>query len=138
MKYSSQGREERPPIVLPGDALFDFDKSDLKPGAVSALAAAKNTIRSYPNAPLLIEGYTDSIGSDEYNYGLSKRRAEAVGKWFSDRQTPNTMYTRGYGKQDPVASNKTPDGRQRNRRVQIRIMQSSWRPAAGSKVARTL
>jgi outer membrane protein OmpA-like peptidoglycan-associated protein len=132
MKFNSQGREEAPPIVLPADALFDFDKSNLRPVAVSVLQAAKTTIQRYPDKPLLIDGYTDSIGSDEYNRGLSHRRAEAVKKWLTDQKIPNAMYTRGNGKgdlKDRVASNRTPDGRRRNRRVQITIMQSSWRPA---------
>jgi outer membrane protein OmpA-like peptidoglycan-associated protein len=128
MRFNSDGREEGPPIVLPGDALFGFDKSDLKPEAVSVLQAAKTTLQRYPDKPLLIDGYTDSIGPDDYNRGLSKRRAEAVKKWLTDQRIPNAMYTRGLGKEDRVASNRTPDGRRQNRRVHITTMSSSWRP----------
>jgi outer membrane protein OmpA-like peptidoglycan-associated protein len=131
-KVQYQAYEEGPPILLPGDALFDFDSSNLASRAVSALTAARTTLRRYPDKPLLIEGYTDSIGSDGYNLGLSKRRAESVKKWLTDQRMPNAMYARGYGK-DPayfVASNKTPSGRQRNRRVEITVMQSGWRPRA--------
>jgi outer membrane protein OmpA-like peptidoglycan-associated protein len=130
IKTSSQGRQEGPPIVLPGDALFAFNHWDLKAQAIDTLKAARIDILRNLGKPVLIEGYTDSIGSVKYNLALSKWRAEAVKTWLAANGVPNPTYTVGYGK-DPryaVASNKTPEGRKRNRRIQIKIMQSTWRP----------
>ncbi|MGA2119750.1 MAG: OmpA family protein [Bryobacteraceae bacterium] len=125
-KLRRNGRVAAPPIALPGDVLFDFDKSDLKPSAVSALQRAKAIIQRYADRPLLIAGFTDSIGSDEYNMWLSDRRAKAVMKWLTDQKIPNAMSARGYGRNEKyaVASNKTQAGRQQNRRVEITINES--------------
>ena len=130
IKTSSQGRQEGPPIVLPADALFAFNHWDLKAQAIDKLKAARIDILRNLGKPVLIEGYTDSIGSVKYNLALSKWRAESVKTWLAANGVPNPMYTVGYGKDRryAVASNKTPAGRKRNRRVHITIMQSTWRP----------
>ncbi|HEY7002499.1 MAG TPA: OmpA family protein [Candidatus Udaeobacter sp.] len=114
-------------ISLQGEILFDFDKSNLRPAAESTLGQVAKMINSYPKAVVLIEGYTDSKGSDSYNAKLSDRRAVAVKNWFAKHEIASSMQTRGWGAAKPVAPNKHPDGsddpegRQKNRRVEITI-----------------
>ena len=115
-------------ISLQGEILFDFDKSNLRPAAESTLAQVAKMIGSYPKAHVLIEGYTDSKGSDSYNARLSDRRAVSVKNWFAQHGVAaNSMQTHGWGAAKPVAPNKHPDGsddpegRQKNRRVEITI-----------------
>jgi outer membrane protein OmpA-like peptidoglycan-associated protein len=115
-------------ISLQGEILFDFDKSNLRPAAESTLAQVAKMIGSYPRARVLIEGYTDAKGSDSYNARLSDRRAVSVKNWFTKHGVAaNSMQTHGWGAAKPVAPNThpdgsdDPDGRQRNRRVEITI-----------------
>jgi len=115
-------------ISLQGEILFDFDKSNLRPAAESTLRQVAKMIGGYPKAQVLIEGYTDSKGSDSYNAKLSDRRAVSVKSWFAQHGiAANSMQTHGWGPAKPVAPNKhpdgsdDPDGRQKNRRVEITI-----------------
>jgi outer membrane protein OmpA-like peptidoglycan-associated protein len=115
-------------ISLQGEILFDFDKSNLRPAAESTLTQVAKMIGSYPKAQVLIEGYTDSKGSDSYNAKLSDRRAVSVKNWFAKHGVAaNSMQTHGWGAAKPVAPNThpdgsdDPDGRQKNRRVEITI-----------------
>ena len=115
-------------ISLQGEILFDFDKSNLRPAAESTLAQVAKMIGSYSKAQVLIEGYTDSKGSDSYNAKLSDRRAVSVKNWFAQHGVAaNSMQTHGWGMAKPVAPNThpdgsdDPDGRQKNRRVEITI-----------------
>jgi len=115
-------------ISLQGEILFDFDKSNLRPAAESTLAQVAKMIGSYPKAQVLIEGYTDSKGSGSYNAKLSDRRAVSVKTWFAKHGVAaNSMQTHGWGAAKPVAPNThqdgsdDPDGRQKNRRVEITI-----------------
>jgi outer membrane protein OmpA-like peptidoglycan-associated protein len=115
-------------ISLQGEILFDFDKSNLRPAAESTLAQVAKMIGSYPKAQVLIEGYTDAKGSDSYNAKLSDRRAVSVKTWFAKHGVAeNSMQTHGWGAAKPVAPNThsdgsdDPDGRQKNRRVEITI-----------------
>ena len=113
-------------IDLPADVLFDFDKYELRTDAAPSLDKAAELIQSYPNAPLLVRGHTDSKGSDAYNERLSERRADAVARELQTR-TGREPATEGLGKREPIAPNETgdgkdnPQGRQLNRRVQILI-----------------
>jgi outer membrane protein OmpA-like peptidoglycan-associated protein len=111
-----------------GDALFDFDKSALRGDAEETLTAVGPEITKAGAHPLVIEGHTDAIGSDAYNNALSLRRAETVRQWLSShRFVPVSAPIKGYGKTQPIAPNTTPDGhdnpegRQKNRRVDIVI-----------------
>jgi len=115
-------------ISLQGEILFDFDKSNIRPTAESTLAQVAKMIGSYAKAEVLIEGYTDAKGSDSYNAKLSDRRAVSVKNWFAKHGVAaNSMRTHGWGPAKPVAPNKKPDGsddpdgRQKNRRVEITI-----------------
>jgi outer membrane protein OmpA-like peptidoglycan-associated protein len=109
-------------MILNGDVLFDFDKSDVKPAAVKVLdKAAKNINALWRNGTLVrINGYTDNIGSDDYNNRLSERRAQAVANWLSSHGVQKSaMKPSGFGKANPVAPNNDARGRAKNRRVEI-------------------
>jgi len=107
-------------IVSMPDVLFDFNKYTLKPQARERLAKISGIILAYPDLKLHIEGYTDSIGSDEYNQELSEKRAEAVrGYLVSQGVTTDDVSAAGLGKADPVADNSTAAGRKLNRRVEM-------------------
>jgi outer membrane protein OmpA-like peptidoglycan-associated protein len=107
-------------IVNMSDVLFDTGQHTLQPGAREKLAKIAGIIVSHPGLRLNIEGHTDSVGSDEYNQQLSERRAESVRSYLVQSGVPaNTITAMGYGESKPVASNDTPSGRQRNRRVEM-------------------
>jgi outer membrane protein OmpA-like peptidoglycan-associated protein len=116
-------------IELAADVLFDFDKSDILPRAVSALKQAASLINEKAKGSVRIEGHTDAKGADAYNQKLSERRAGAVKSWLigKERVLGVTFVTRGFGAKQPVAPNSNgdgsdnPSGRQKNRRVEIII-----------------
>ena len=116
-------------VELPGDVLFDFDKTNLKPAAEETLKKLATIIRSKSKGSVLINGYTDSKGSDPYNQRLSEGRATSVKQWLTTQGgVPATgLQTRGFGKANPVAPNTgangadNPDGRAKNRRVEVII-----------------
>jgi outer membrane protein OmpA-like peptidoglycan-associated protein len=102
------------------DVLFDFNKYTLKPDAREKLAKVSGILLSYPNLKLQVEGYTDNIGSDEYNQKLSEERADSVRDYLETQGVGQTnISAAGYGKTDPVADNSTSSGRAENRRVQL-------------------
>ena len=108
------------PLTVRLDIKFDVDKADIKPAFAAELARFAKIAAKYPESAIVIEGHTDSTGSDEYNQGLSERRARAVeveleNAYGIDR---DRISAKGYGESRPIASNETAEGRQRNRRVQ--------------------
>src|SRR5579872_6188852 len=107
-------------IVSMPDVLFDFNKYTLKPDARERLAKISGIVLAYPDLKLDIEGFTDSIGSDEYNQELSEKRAESVrGYLVSSGVKPDSVSATGLGKANPVADNTTAEGRKLNRRVEM-------------------
>lgn len=107
-------------IVNMSDVLFDFNKFTLKPEAREKLAKVSGILLAYPNLKLQVEGYTDNIGSDEYNQKLSEERAGSVRDYLvSQSVQDNNVTAAGYGKTNPVADNSTSAGRAENRRVQL-------------------
>ena len=103
-----------------GDVLFQTGKYELKPEARERLAKVSGILLAYPTLKISIEGHTDAVGTDDYNQRLSEQRAEAVRDYFVQQGvTENTVTTRGFGRTQPIAANDTPDGRQRNRRVEL-------------------
>jgi outer membrane protein OmpA-like peptidoglycan-associated protein len=107
-------------IVSMPDVLFDFNKYTLKPEARERLARISGIVLAYPDLHLNIEGYTDSIGSDEYNQILSEKRAATVRDYLiSSGVSINNVVAQGFGKTNPVADNSTPAGRKLNRRVDM-------------------
>jgi len=104
------------------DVLFAFGKYDLKPSAREALAKLSGIVIGHPGLKLSVEGYTDSIGSDEVNQTLSEKRAGTVRDYLVQQGVdPASINATGFGKSNPVASNDTNEGRQQNRRVEIII-----------------
>ena len=111
-------------MSLSADALFDFDKSKLRPAGMKAIeeALAKTLIEGGPLTVerILVFGHTDSVGTIPYNQKLSERRANSVKMFMLSKGFPADMIvTEGRGKLDPIATNKTAEGRQLNRRVDI-------------------
>src|SRR5579862_1763482 len=107
-------------IINMSDVLFDFNKYSLKPDAREKLAKVSGILLSYPNLTLQVEGYTDNIGTDEYNQKLSDERAGSVRDYLVTQGVAQTnISAAGYGKSDPVADNSTSSGRAENRRVQL-------------------
>jgi outer membrane protein OmpA-like peptidoglycan-associated protein len=114
-------------IELPADVLFDFDKDTLRPVSAQALTNAADLIRAKSKGPVRISGYTDAKGSAAYNQKLSERRAAAVKTYLvKDGGLQKVRFdVKGFGAENPVAPNTKPDGsddpdgRQKNRRVEI-------------------
>lgn len=107
-------------IVNMSDVLFDTGSATLQPAAREKLAKISGILLAHPGLTLQIEGHTDSVGSDEFNQQLSERRADSVRDFLAAQGVPASSITaRGFGKTQPVASNDTPEGRQRNRRVEL-------------------
>jgi len=111
---------ERGMVLTLGDVLFDTDEAKLKPGAAPTLDRLARFLQDNEETRVLIEGYTDSRGTEEYNQDLSRRRAAAVASALESRGAPtDRINVAGRGERLPVASNDTAAGRQRNRRVEI-------------------
>lgn len=107
---------------LKSDILFDTGKSDLKPEAKKNLKEMATIMKKYPENVLTIKGYTDSTGTQKTNEELSQKRAEAVkAELVAAGMTGDVVGTQGLGPANPVADNKTTDGRKQNRRVEIEV-----------------
>ena len=102
------------------NVLFDTSSFTLKPGAREKLAKVSGILLAHPGLTMQIEGHTDSVGSDGFNVRLSEQRADSVRDFLGEQGVSLTSITaQGFGKAEPVATNDTPEGRQRNRRVEI-------------------
>ncbi|SLM31101.1 OmpA2 [Desulfamplus magnetovallimortis] len=103
-----------------GDLLFDFDKAVIKPAGYPDLAKVIEVLNQNPNMKVVLQGHTDSIGSDAYNKGLSLRRAKAVKAYLVKKGiSEGRLKCEAFGESKPAASNKTEFGRSLNRRVQL-------------------
>ncbi len=113
-------------VLTLGDVLFESGKTSLMPGAKRTIDKLAEFLASYPNRNVLIEGHTDNIGSEEYNIDLSLKRADAVASALIDRGIQKSrILTQGLGETYPVATNKTAEGRQKNRRVEIIVLKEN-------------
>lgn len=118
----AQQTERGTEIVLQ-DVLFETGRAELKPGALLNLQPLIDFLKANPGRNLLIEGHTDSVGTEEYNRELSRARASAVRDFFVAQGIgPERVTIQGYGEQYPVASNDNAAGRQQNRRVNLVIL----------------
>ncbi len=118
-------------VLTLGDVLFATGRADLKSGAVMDLDRLATFMGRYPDRSITIEGHTDSVGSEDYNLGLSQRRAESVRSYLMRQGVDATrVTTHGMGESVPVAPNDTASGRQQNRRVEIIV---SNPPAAATQ-----
>lgn len=110
-------------VTFAADAFFDFDKSVLKDEGKAKLDDVVSKLGSINLEVIIAVGHTDSVGSDAYNQALSVRRSEAVKAYLVGKGVEkNRVYTEGKGEKQPVADNKTADGRAKNRRVEIEVV----------------
>jgi len=110
-------------VTFAADAFFDFDKSVLKPEGRAKLDDLVSKISGVNLEVIIAVGHTDSIGTDAYNQKLSVRRAEAVKAYLVSKGIErNRVYTEGKGEKQPVADNRTKEGRAKNRRVEIEVV----------------
>jgi len=123
-------KTDRGLVVTLGDVLFDTNKAQLSSGGMRGVQKLSDVLKQYPQRNVLIEGFTDSTGSDSLNQELSDRRANAVRTALLDTGiSADRIANRGYGPNYPVASNATTAGRQLNRRVEIIVSGDSERIA---------
>ena len=110
-------------VVLNADTFFDFDKATLKPEGRQVLDQVAAQAETINLETLIAVGHTDSIGTEEYNQGLSERRANTVKNYLISKGIPaDRIYAEGKGETSPVADNSTREGRAQNRRVEIEIV----------------
>lgn len=123
VRVDVNGCEIREVIELPG-VNFQSNSDRLLPGADNVLRDAAATLRRYPDLVVEVAGHTDSAGAAEYNQGLSERRANTVRDYLINAgANAATLSARGYGEIEPIADNTTNEGRARNRRVELRIIE---------------
>ncbi len=110
-------------VTFAADALFDFDKYVIKPEARAKLDDLVSKLAGVNLEVIVAVGHTDWIGTDEYNLGLSKRRSDAIKQYLVSKGIEaNRIYTEGKGEKQPVADNRTAEGRAKNRRVEIEVI----------------
>ena len=109
-------------VTLKGDVSFDTNSSVVRPGLYGELDRIASVLVQYPQTVIRVEGHTDSVGSEAYNMDLSQRRAEAVRNLLVQRGVAGSrLEVVAFGESLPVATNETEAGRQRNRRVELKI-----------------
>jgi len=123
--------QDRLVVTMSGAVLFAVNSAVLKPTAMDKLAQMAGVLVRYPENDLLVKGYTDNTGTERYNQDLSERRAKAVKNYLILKGvSPRRITSLGFGETMPVASNATPEGRRKNRRVEVEI-----KPAAKTQPA---
>lgn len=116
-------------VLMLGDTLFATGRSELKPGVTADLDRVSAFMNEYPNRTAEIEGFTDSLGTEQYNQDLSQRRADSVRGYLVKQGVKTTrLSSTGRGENAPVADNASPEGRQQNRRVEVIISQGESAP----------
>ena len=124
-------KTDRGLVLTLGDVLFDTGKASLKPGAYPTIERLAAALKEVPARKVLIEGHTDSVGSDDYNLQLSQNRALAVQTALLERGVQsNQITTTGKGESTPIASNDDAGGRQQNRRVEMIFQEDPARVAS--------
>jgi outer membrane protein OmpA-like peptidoglycan-associated protein len=114
---------EQVAVIFPEAILFSFDSATVRPEYYTAFEKMAMVFNKYPRTNILITGYTDTIGTEQYNNALGKRRAEAAkGLLIQYGVKPRRIYSWGLGTKDPVGDNNTMEGRQQNRRVEFVIL----------------
>jgi OOP family OmpA-OmpF porin len=110
-------------VTFAADAFFDFDKAVLKPEGRAKLDDLTSKMSGLNLEVIIAVGHTDSVGTDAYNQRLSVRRADAVKDYLVSKGVEkNRVYTEGKGEKQPIADNKTAEGRAKNRRVEIEVV----------------
>jgi len=110
-------------LTLSSEVSFDFNSAHIKSTFQTPLNKIADIMSRYPETQILVVGHTDNVGSDQYNFDLSLRRANAVADYLIMRGVNTSrMGTEGHGEMEPIASNSTPSGRAQNRRVEIFVV----------------
>jgi len=110
-------------LIMPGNITFKTDSADINAGFYSTLNSVAKVLNKYDNSTVMVLGYTDSTGSAEYNQTLSRQRANAVAAYLQGQGVKSSRFEiMGLGSSNPIASNSTAEGRQQNRRVEIKII----------------
>ena len=121
-------------ITFDSGILFDIDRAELQPAAKENLRQLAAILQKYPDTNILIEGHTDSTGSEEHNLVLSRARAQAVANFLAGLGVDATRFTiMGYGESQPIADNGTVEGRRLNRRGEIAVMANDKLKAAARR-----
>ena len=116
--------------VTINNIFFDFDKATLRNESYPELNRLLEFMNNYPNVRIHIQGHTDSVGAEDYNQQLSKRRADAVARFLRvNGVNTDRLIVEGKGESTPIANNDTPEGRQQNRRVEFEITENTPAPA---------
>jgi outer membrane protein OmpA-like peptidoglycan-associated protein len=125
-------------VTFDSGLLFDFDSAAIRGSTRSNLDELARSLTQYPRSDLMIVGHTDYVGSESYNQDLSERRAQSAASYLANRGVSYArIETRGLGESEPVASNETDSGRQRNRRVEVAIYASDdWQEDARREAGR--
>ena len=109
-------------LNMPSNITFDTDQDAVKPKFYNVLGSVTLVLKKFNRTLIDVYGHTDSDGSEDYNYGLSQRRAGSVASFLSSQGVDSRRFiTRGYGESQPIASNTTAAGKAANRRVEIQI-----------------
>ena len=133
-KFASIRREARGTIVSLADILFDFNKATLKRDVEFSLVRIATILNQFPEMKIRVEGHTDNVGRPDYNQELSQRRAQAVHDFLVEQGVAaERMTVEGFGMTRPVADNETPEGRQKNRRVDLVIEDAEGAPGGAAK-----
>jgi len=110
-------------LIMPGNVTFDLDQASIRPGFYDVLHSVALVLKHFDKTAINIAGYTDSTGAASYNQRLSERRAQAVAHYLLNQGIKgNRLEVVGYGENNPIASNKTKQGRQENRRVELKLV----------------
>lgn len=110
-------------LNMPGNITFEVGRADIRAGFYDVLNSVVLVVQEFDKTIIEISGYTDSTGADSYNQELSERRSDSVGSYLkSQRVVPGRVVTKGFGERYPVADNDTLAGRERNRRVELRLV----------------
>jgi outer membrane protein OmpA-like peptidoglycan-associated protein len=111
-------------VTFASGLLFDFNSDAIRGNARANLDQLAQSLSKYAESNLLIAGHTDDVGTTSYNQGLSERRAESAARYLASRGVNRYIATKGLGENEPVASNSTDAGREKNRRVEVAIYAS--------------
>jgi outer membrane protein OmpA-like peptidoglycan-associated protein len=123
-------------ITFDSGILFDSNKADLKEPARANLDQLAVILEKYQDTNILIEGHTDSQGTDEHNLSLSRSRSQSVANYLAGQQVDATRFTTmGYGESQPIADNELAEGRAQNRRVELAIMANDKLKKEAEKMA---
>jgi len=112
-------------VTFPSGVLFDFDSDVVLQNAATNLNELAKSLIKYNDSNLMIVGHTDAVGTSEYNQDLSERRARAAARYLAGQGVSRYIATAGVGEREPIESNNTEAGRQRNRRVEMAIYASA-------------